>query len=199
MSGDGAGAEVARAVVPSADEMSALGARLAAVLGAGDVLVLTGPLGAGKTTLVRGLGEALGVRGTVASPTFVIARTHPSLGNGPALIHVDAYRLASALELDDLDLDLDASVSVIEWGSEVVDAITDSWLELVIERPTGEGLDTLRYSTTQDGDNLVGRVAPQARIETPATDLDEPRTVTLRAFGPRWADFDASTVLVPRA
>lgn len=195
-----AGAEVARAVVSSADDMSELGARIAAVLGAGDVLVLTGPLGAGKTTLVRGLGEALGVRGTVASPTFVIARTHPSLGDGPALIHVDAYRLASALELDDLDLDLDASVTVIEWGSEVVAAITDSWLELVIERPTGEGLDTFRYSTNQDGDDLVGRVAPQARIETtPADDLDEPRTVTLRAVGPRWAGFDAATALVPRA
>lgn len=155
-------------IIRNAEQMEALGERLAAELGAGDVLVLTGPLGAGKTTLVRGLGSALGVRGTVASPTFVIARTHPSLTGGPALIHVDAYRLASALELDDLDLDFEASVTVIEWGSEFVSAIADSWLEIVIERP--------RASDAQD-------------------DEDDPRRVSLRAVGERWANVPLERIL----
>lgn len=155
-------------IIRNAEQMETLGERLAAELGAGDVLVLTGPLGAGKTTLVRGLGSALGVRGTVASPTFVIARTHPSLTGGPALIHVDAYRLASALELDDLDLDFEASVTVIEWGSEFVSAIADSWLEIVIERP--------RASDAQD-------------------DEDDPRRVSLRAVGERWANVPLERIL----
>lgn len=155
-------------IIRNAEQMEALGERLAAELGAGDVLVLTGPLGAGKTTLVRGLGSALGVRGTVASPTFVIARTHPSLTGGPALIHVDAYRLESALELDDLDLDFEASVTVIEWGSEFVSAIADSWLEIVIERP--------RASDAQD-------------------DEDDPRRVSLRAVGERWANVPLERIL----
>ena len=167
--------------VGTADAMGSLGARLASLLEAGDVLVLTGPLGAGKTTLVRGLGEALGVRGHVSSPTFVIARTHPSLSDGPALIHVDAYRLNSALELDDLDLDLEASVTVIEWGSDVAGAITDSWLELVIARPRAGELPAM-----EDADEPIGHVGEDADL-TP----DEPRTVTLVAVGPRWAAVSA--------
>lgn len=158
-------------VIPDTEAMYRLGAALASHLRAGDVLVLTGPLGAGKTTLTRGLGEALAVRGTVASPTFVIARTHPSTVGGPALIHVDAYRLNSALELDDLDLDLDASVTVIEWGTEIVSAICDSWLELVIERPVGGDFDLDEES------------------------LEHPRRVTLQGVGERWAGFDAAAVL----
>ena len=84
----------------------------------GDLVLLTGGLGAGKTTLAQGIGAGLRVRGPVTSPTFVIARVHPSLGDGPDLVHVDAYRLGTALELDDLDLDadLDHSVVVVEWG-----------------------------------------------------------------------------------
>lgn len=155
--------------VTTASEMHELGRRLASVCRAGDVIVLTGPLGAGKTTLVRGLGEALGVRGSVSSPTFVIARTHPSLGDGPALIHVDAYRLRSALELDDLDLDLDASVTVIEWGHEIVGAITDAWCEVTIERASGADGDV-----DDDGDDDVD-------------DTDDPRTVTVSCVGERWA------------
>src|SRR5690606_8019834 len=96
-----------------------LGRRLAGVLRAGDLVVLTGDLGAGKTTLTQGIGAGLGVRGQVASPTFIIARAHPNPGSGPDLVHVDAYRLESLAEVDDLDLDssLEDSVTVVEWGS----------------------------------------------------------------------------------
>ncbi|MDO9397672.1 MAG: tRNA (adenosine(37)-N6)-threonylcarbamoyltransferase complex ATPase subunit type 1 TsaE, partial [Herbiconiux sp.] len=94
--------------------MHALGVEIAGLLEAGDVVLLSGDLGAGKTTFTRGLGEGLGVRGPVTSPTFVLARTHPSLVGGPALVHVDAYRLGSALELDDLDIDFAHSVVVVE-------------------------------------------------------------------------------------
>lgn len=161
--------------VDTTEGMHEFGRRLARVCRAGDVVVLTGPLGAGKTTLVRGLGEALGVRGPVSSPTFVIARTHPSRVSGPALIHVDAYRLSSALELDDLDLDLDASVTVIEWGSDVVEAITDTWLDVQIDRNTGFAGDVAARDEAgreQDADGL---------------DHDDPREVTVRAVGARWA------------
>jgi tRNA threonylcarbamoyladenosine biosynthesis protein TsaE len=105
-------------VVPTAGQMRALGRQLASLLHAGDLVVLSGPLGAGKTTLTQGIGAGLGVRGSVTSPTFVIARLHPSLSAGPDLVHADAYRLGSRAEVDDLDLDadLDSSVTVVEWG-----------------------------------------------------------------------------------
>lgn len=128
------------ASLPDADATRALGARLAALLHAGDLVVLTGDLGAGKTTLTQGLGEGLGVRGPVTSPTFVISRVHPSLVGGPALVHVDAYRLGGAVELDDLDLDadLDASVVVVEWGQGVAEVLSADRLELVL-RVVGPG------------------------------------------------------------
>ena len=125
---------IERLVVPDPDAMHALGVRLGGVLRAGDLVVLTGPLGAGKTTLTRGIGEGLGVRGPVSSPTFVLARTHPSLVGGAPLVHVDAYRLSSAAELDDLDLDFEASVVIVEWGAGMVDGIADSVLEIRIAR-----------------------------------------------------------------
>src|SRR5215218_3730238 len=114
--------------------MQRLGERLALLLRVGDLVLLTGDLGAGKTTLARGIGAGLGVRGPITSPTFVIARVHPSLVGGPALVHVDAYRLGSALELDDLDLDadLDASVTVVEWGAGLAEQLSESRLELTI-------------------------------------------------------------------
>ncbi|TIC83291.1 tRNA (adenosine(37)-N6)-threonylcarbamoyltransferase complex ATPase subunit type 1 TsaE [Nocardioides sp. GY 10113] len=122
--------------VPTAEAMRELAERLATVLRAGDVLVLTGELGAGKTTFTQGLGAGLGVRGGVTSPTFVIARVHPSLNSGPALVHVDAYRLHGSAELDDLDLDtdLDQAVTVVEWGEGLAEALTDSPLQVRILR-----------------------------------------------------------------
>src|SRR6516225_7983681 len=120
--------------VPTAARMRELGRRLAGLLRAGDLVVLTGPLGAGKTTLVQGIGQGLDVRGAVTSPTFVIARVHPSLGAGPALVHADAYRLGSRAEVDDLDLDtdLDTSVTVVEWGEGLVENLALSHLEIKI-------------------------------------------------------------------
>jgi tRNA threonylcarbamoyladenosine biosynthesis protein TsaE len=152
-------------VVDSTEAMGVLGARLAAQLRAGDLVVLTGPLGAGKTTLTRGLGAALGARGQVSSPTFVLARTHPTT-SGPDLVHVDAYRLSDPVELDDLDLDWDESIVVVEWGRGFVDGISDSVLDVEIVRATGAGDD-------------VDEVDPD---DVP----DEPRRVVVTGVGPRW-------------
>ncbi|WP_285729935.1 tRNA (adenosine(37)-N6)-threonylcarbamoyltransferase complex ATPase subunit type 1 TsaE [Nocardiopsis sp. ATB16-24] len=118
------------------DAMRALGRDLAALTRPGDLLILSGPLGAGKTTLTQGLGEGLGVRGTITSPTFVISRIHPSLVGGPALVHVDAYRLGGADEIDDIDLDMTLadSVTVVEWGEGVAEGLADERLEIRIER-----------------------------------------------------------------
>ncbi|NHN56653.1 tRNA (adenosine(37)-N6)-threonylcarbamoyltransferase complex ATPase subunit type 1 TsaE [Calidifontibacter sp. DB0510] len=111
-----------------------LGRRLGTVLRAGDVVILTGDLGAGKTTFTQGVAEGLRVRGPITSPTFVIARVHPSLADGPALVHVDAYRLGGSAELDDLDLDtsLEDSVTIIEWGSGIADVLADDHLEITL-------------------------------------------------------------------
>ncbi|MFD7913362.1 MULTISPECIES: tRNA (adenosine(37)-N6)-threonylcarbamoyltransferase complex ATPase subunit type 1 TsaE [unclassified Streptomyces] len=143
-----AGAET-RITIDSPDAMQELGRRIAALLRPGDLVLLTGELGAGKTTLTRGLGEGLGVRGAVTSPTFVIARVHPSLTGGPALVHVDAYRLGGGLdEMEDLDLDvsLPESVIVVEWGDGKVEELSDDRLHVVIARAVGheEVLDDVR-------------------------------------------------------
>jgi tRNA threonylcarbamoyladenosine biosynthesis protein TsaE len=157
--------------VPLPDERATrvLGERLGAVLVAGDLVVLTGGLGAGKTTLTQGIGAALGVRGQVASPTFVIARVHPSLGGGPALVHVDAYRLTSLAEVDALDLDasVEEAVTVVEWGAGLVEDLTADRLEVEVVRPRGEG--------------------------------DEPRRAVVTAVGRRWADVDLAAVATGRA
>jgi tRNA threonylcarbamoyladenosine biosynthesis protein TsaE len=123
-------------------DMRDLGRRLAALLRPGDLMILSGPLGAGKTTLVQGIGAGLGVRGPVTSPTFVIARVHPVVsGTGPALVHADAYRLGSISEVDDLDLDTDAdrAVTVVEWGSGLAEGLAEDRLEVLIEPdPVGD-------------------------------------------------------------
>src|ERR1700730_7199036 len=120
--------------VPTAADMRHLGERLAGLLRAGDLVVLSGSLGAGKTTLTQGIGAGLGVRGPVTSPTFVIARQHPSLRGGPDLVHADAYRLGSRAEGDDLDLDTDVatSVTVVEWGEGLVEDLAPSFLQVAI-------------------------------------------------------------------
>jgi len=116
------------------EDTRAWGARLGALLTAGDLLVLTGDLGAGKTTLVQGIANGLGVRGPITSPTFVIARVHPSLVGGPDLVHVDAYRLAGFAELADLDLDasLEEAVTVVEWGHGVAEQLSEDYLEVTL-------------------------------------------------------------------
>ncbi|MGL4338906.1 MAG: tRNA (adenosine(37)-N6)-threonylcarbamoyltransferase complex ATPase subunit type 1 TsaE [Rhodoglobus sp.] len=145
-------------LVETPEAMAQFGATLAAELRAGDLVLLHGELGAGKTTLTRGIGEALGVRGAVTSPTFVLARTHPRSSGAP-LVHVDAYRLGSALELDDLDIDYAASIVVMEWGAGLLDGVAQSWLEISIDRPHGGDLE--------------------AEVE--------PRRLSISGHGPRWA------------
>ena len=131
-------------------DMRDLGRRLAALLRAGDLVILAGPLGAGKTTLVQGIGAGLGVRGPVTSPTFVIARVHPAVaGSGPALVHADAYRLGSIGEVDDLDLDTDAAgaVTVVEWGAGLADVLAEDRLEITIEPDRDGDARTVRINT----------------------------------------------------
>jgi tRNA threonylcarbamoyladenosine biosynthesis protein TsaE len=150
-------------VVPDADAMRRLGRRIATLLRAGDLVVLAGPLGAGKTTLAQGIGAGLGVGGPVLSPTFVIARVHR--GGRVPLVHADAYRLGSVVEVDDLDLDasLDESVTLVEWGSGLVEDLAADRLEVRIDRAEG------------------------------AAD-DETRTVTIAGEGARWAGIDATSL-----
>jgi tRNA threonylcarbamoyladenosine biosynthesis protein TsaE len=125
---------LAKHTIETPEAMHELGLALGATFKAGDLVLLTGPLGAGKTTLTRGIGEALGAIGNVSSPTFVIARTHKLTGRTDVLVHVDAYRLSSAAELDDLDIDFENSITIVEWGKGYTDGITDRWLEIEIER-----------------------------------------------------------------
>jgi tRNA threonylcarbamoyladenosine biosynthesis protein TsaE len=138
------------------DDTRAWGARLGALIQAGDLLLLTGDLGAGKTTLTQGIADGLGVRGPVTSPTYVIARVHPSMTGGPDLVHVDAYRLGGLAELDDLDLDasLEEAVTIVEWGHGVAEHLSEEYLEV-----------TLRGHDTRTVD-LVGH---GARWTDPAT------------------------------
>lgn len=143
------------------EQMEGLGASIASVLQAGDSVALNGELGAGKTTLTRGLGEALNIRGAVTSPTFVLARTHPRLAGGPPLVHVDAYRLGHPAELDDLDIDFEGSIVVVEWAAGMLDAITDDWLQVDISRPVGgqvseEGVEPREVQLTAHGDRWAG-------------------------------------------
>ncbi len=119
--------------LPTVADTQAFGRQLAGVLRRGDLIVLGGPLGAGKTALVQGIGAGLEVSGRIASPTFVIARVHP--GRLP-LVHVDAYRLGSLEEVDDLDLDVsaDEAVTIVEWGTGVAEQLAESYLSIVLER-----------------------------------------------------------------
>ena len=164
--------------VPDVASMHELAADVARLLRPGDLLVLSGDLGAGKTTFTQGLGEALGVRGPITSPTFVIARTHPSLVDGPPLVHVDAYRLGDAAEIDDLDLDASTedSVTVVEWGEGRAEQLADSWLSVRIE---ARAVDDTDPAGTDSG------------VESP-----DMRVVTIRPRGPRWIDVPLRSTLV---
>ena len=147
-----------RVALPGVDDTRALGRVLGSLLRAGDLVVLAGGLGAGKTTLTQGIGDGVGVRGPVTSPTFVIARVHPSTVNGPALVHVDAYRLGGALELDDLDLDasVDDSVTVVEWGHGLAEDLSEDRLEVVLD------VDTATEERTATVTGVGGRWAASA-------------------------------------
>jgi len=123
-----------RVLLRTVGDTRAWGVRLGALLKAGDLLVLSGGLGAGKTSLTQGIAQGLQVRGPITSPTFVIARVHPSLAGGPDLVHVDAYRLEGLAELDDLDLDasLEDVVTVVEWGHGVAEQLSEDYLEVTL-------------------------------------------------------------------
>ena len=131
-------------VVASTEQMEALGRKLALVARAGDVIVLTGELGAGKTTFARGFGQALGLVYPVSSPTFVVARTHQAeKPQGTPLVHIDAYRLGSAGELDDLDIDVAGSIVLAEWAAPYAHVLAPDWLEITLERPVGGDLEDI--------------------------------------------------------
>lgn len=170
--------------LPDAEATRDFGARLAAVLRPGDLVLLSGGLGAGKTTLTQGIGAGLNVRGHVASPTFIIARVHHSLVEGPDLVHVDAYRLSSLDELDALDLDssLEESVTVVEWGAGTAEALSADRLEVELQRPEGAATPG------------VGGEAEVVDAPIDLEDLAAPagRRATVRAVGSRWRDLDAA-------
>lgn len=158
-----------RYTVGDGQAMRGLGAAIAQSLRAGDLVILSGGLGAGKTTLVQGIGAGLGVKGQVASPTFIISRVHAPQADGPWLVHVDAYRLGTLAELDHLDLDAsaDEAVTVVEWGEGKAEALASGHALITIERPRGAALDgedpatgERRVTITTVGDAWEGRAWP---------------------------------------
>lgn len=169
--------------IATPEDMAALGATIAAQLQAGDLIALNGELGAGKTTFTRGLGAALGVRGAVTSPTFVLARTHPRLDGSAPLVHVDAYRLSGPAELDDLDIDFAASIVVVEWAAGMLDGVADSWLDIAIVRPTGAS------SVPSGASTVAGPASPHTSAGAFPDEEEpiEPRLVTITGHGERWA------------
>lgn len=161
---------VLSATTSSAEQTRALGRALGEVLRAGDLLMLSGGLGAGKTTLTQGIGEGMGVRGRVASPTFIVARVHPSQVGGPDLIHADAYRISDLEDLETLDLDssLADSVTVVEWGEGKTEGMSSERLEIAVVRGTG---------------GTAGRAGGAIDLESMD---DGERRIELRPHGSRW-------------
>ena len=164
--------------------MRALGGRLGQLLAPGDLVVLSGPLGAGKTVLAQGIGAGLGVPGRVTSPTFVLARVHR--GGRIPLVHVDAYRLGSGptgrAEVDDLDLDAEThdSVTVVEWGEGLVEGLAEDRLEVHIDRLDADVFDADPADAEADADPADAEADPGA---DPGL-----RRVNLRGVGSRWRD-----------
>ncbi|WP_067778876.1 tRNA (adenosine(37)-N6)-threonylcarbamoyltransferase complex ATPase subunit type 1 TsaE [Actinomyces vulturis] len=176
-----------------ADETRMIGAALARFLRAGDMVMLSGGLGAGKTTLSQGIGSALNVEGRVCSPTFIIARVHPALADGPDLIHVDAYRISSLDEVEALDLDssLEESVTLIEWGEGKVEGLSDDRLMITVGREEG-GVDESETAAIYQDENGASLVD--------ISDLDDgSRTITITALGQRWqgVDFTPLSQVIP--
>ena len=183
--------------VATAAQMRSVGRSLATVLRAGDLVILSGGLGAGKTTLTQGIGDGLAVRGPITSPTFVIARVHPPLARPaatgelpPALVHADAYRLGSALELDDLDLDTDtaASVTVVEWGEGLAEGLAADRLEITIT-PAAPGAPVASVPAAGElapSDPLPGETPAGSEADPDDPTGDMPRMVRISAVGMRW-------------
>lgn len=184
------------ALVPTPERMREVGRRIAGLLRPGDLVLLTGALGAGKTTLARGLGAGLGVRGAVTSPTFVIARVHPPLGDGPPLVHVDAYRLGGhGLEgMDDLDLDvsLPESVVIVEWGEGRVEELSEDRLHVVIERETGAPAGA--PAGPDEGGHGRDAVRHDVLEDVREDGQEDVRTVTVTGVGERWRGVDLSVL-----
>jgi tRNA threonylcarbamoyl adenosine modification protein YjeE len=147
--------QIFQQVIATSEDMHDLGVKIAKLLKAGDLGILIGPLGAGKTTLTRGVGEGLEVEGNVSSPTFVVARTHKREGKSP-FVHVDAYRLGSASELDDLDIPFASSIVLVEWGKGLTDDISEHWFEVEIERDTTGVTEERNVRITGFGDRWAG-------------------------------------------
>ena len=149
--------------IATPEAMHDLGIRLAGLLRPGDVIIATGGLGAGKTTLTQGIGEGLRVDGPVISPTFVLSRIHPSRDGGPALVHVDAYRMADADELADIDLDatLPRSVTLVEWGEGIAEWLSEERLLIDIDRDAGD--ETRIVTLTGTGPRWAGALEPLRR------------------------------------
>jgi tRNA threonylcarbamoyladenosine biosynthesis protein TsaE len=144
--------------IENEQQMHKLGLRLGALLKPGDLVSLIGSLGAGKTTLTKSIGEGVGVQGGISSPTFLIARTHPTK-SGTNFVHIDAYRLSSPRELDDLDIDYPNSISVIEWGKGFTEGLAESVLEIEIERfleSEERKLTISGYGRFSDASEMIG-------------------------------------------
>lgn len=177
-----AGAGTTSRALATAQDTRDWGRELAGSLRAGDLVILVGELGAGKTTFVQGLAEGLGVRGPVTSPTFVIARSHPSMVGGPALVHVDAYRLGGSLELDDLDLDTDveSAVTVVEWGEGLAESLGATGHLVVHLDRTLADVAGPEVAVGSIGDGHGEHPAESA------ADAVDPRLGRVVGVGPRW-------------
>lgn len=189
----------------TAAQTQQLAEKLARLLRAGDLVILSGELGAGKTTFTQGLGRSLGVREGIISPTFVLVRIHPNLPDGhnpggPDLVHVDAYRLATPGEIDDIDLEntLDSSVTVVEWGADRVEHLAANRLEIELVRAVG-GQAPAPGTTSRSTPRHAGSPVPSGGLDFADSfdtdeDDDEPRTLRLQAIGPRWDGIDFSVL-----